>query len=647
MRRQIRKQMRVFVAIIFLLVGALAVASYLLSQERFYLPAWVPLIGTNFYEVKVELPTAQAVVPGQGQSVNIAGVKIGEVGDVQLENGRAVVTMQIQDKYKPIYHDANVLMRPKTGLKDMYLALDPGTKQTGALPEGGRVRVSNTLPDVNGDEILAQLDTDTRAYLEILLSAGGTAFDDHATGADARFQQTAEQDLREVLKRFEPTAKYGSQIGGQLISRRHNIKRVIHNFQLLSTSLAKRDDQLAGFVDSANKNFEAFASEESSLRAALREFPGALSQTTTTLAKTDKLAGQLGPALSRLRPFARNLAPALRQTRPFLRDTTPIIKTQIRPFARDVQPTVRDLRTAADQARTGHAAADAQLRRAQQVLQHARLRPARRHATVPVLERLERPQRRDAVGAAGRSRTGPARRGAGRLRHLQRARVGRGRQPAAGHRSAAPEPAARSAGLPQQPATQPAPMIKQAPSLGRILTMVAFALSCFGILVFLWLSFGGSVPLKPKGYRVNVAFPEATQLAKEAEVRISGVKVGRVKTTDPNKQTGLTDTVLEIDARYAPLPKDTRAILRQKTLLGETYVELSPGGAGPGQAATSRRWCPTAVICRRARSRRRCSSTRSCAPSTRSRASASAPGSTSRGWRCAGRPRRSATRWRC
>jgi phospholipid/cholesterol/gamma-HCH transport system substrate-binding protein len=346
--RQIKKQLRVFVAIICLLIGALAVATFLLTQERFYLPAWVPLIGTDFYEVKAELPTAQAVVPGQGQSVNIAGVKIGEVGDVELENGRAVVTMQIQDKYKPIYRDANVLMRPKTGLKDMYLALDPGTKRAGALPEGGRVKVSNTLPDVNGDEVLAQLDADTRAYLEILLSAGGTAFDDHATGADARFQQTAEQDLREVLKRFEPTAKYGAQISNQLIARRHNIKRVIHNFQLLSTALAKRDDQLAGFVDSANKNFEAFASEESSLRAALREFPGALSQTTTTLAKTEKLAGQLGPALSRLRPFARELAPALRRTRPFLRDTTPIIRDQIRPFARDVQPTVRDLRAAAE-----------------------------------------------------------------------------------------------------------------------------------------------------------------------------------------------------------------------------------------------------------------------------------------------------------
>jgi virulence factor Mce-like protein len=120
-------------------------------------------------------------------------------------------------------------------------------------------------------------------------------------------------------------------------------------------------------------------------------------------------------------------------------------------------------------------------------------------------------------------------------------------------------------------------MIKQAPSVGRILTMVAFALSCFGILIFLWLSFGGSVPLQPEGYRVHVAFPEATQLAQEAEVRISGVKVGKVRRVEPNEDTGLTDTVIELDSSYAPLANDARAVLRQKTLLGETYVELAPG----------------------------------------------------------------------
>jgi phospholipid/cholesterol/gamma-HCH transport system substrate-binding protein len=344
--RQIKKQAPVFVAILFLFVISLGIGGYILSNQRFYLPAWVPFVGTDFYTVKAELPTGQAVVPGQGQTVNVAGVKIGEVGAVNLEDGKAVVALQIKDEYKPIYRDSTILLRPKTGLKDMYLALDPGTRSAGELPEGGRVRVANTLPDVNADEFLAQLDTDTRAYLQILLNAGGTTFDDKVTGADQRYDQTAAQDLREVFKRFEPTARDGEKITRLLIARRQNIRHVIHNFQEFSTALAARDKQLAALVDSANANFETFASEEASLREALRLFPGALDQTEQTLRKTSSLAAELGPALERLRPFARNLAPALRKTRPFFDETTPIIRDQIRPFARDVQPTVRDLRTA-------------------------------------------------------------------------------------------------------------------------------------------------------------------------------------------------------------------------------------------------------------------------------------------------------------
>jgi phospholipid/cholesterol/gamma-HCH transport system substrate-binding protein len=344
--RQLKKQARVFVAILFLFVLALGIAGYILSNQRFYLPAWVPVLGTDFYEVEAELPTAQAVVPGQGQTVNVAGVKVGEVGEVRLEDGRAVVTMQIKDEVKPIYRDASVLLRPKTGLKDMFLALEPGTESSGELPEGSSVRVANTLPDVNADEVLAQLDGDTRAYLRILLNAGGTAFDDEETGAAERYDQTAQQDLRELFKRFEPTARDGRRITRLLIERRRNVSRVIHNFQELSTALAEKDDQLADLVDSANANFQVFADEEDSLRAALREFPPALSQTETTLVKATALADELGPTLEGLRPFARGLAPALRKTRPFFRETTPIIRDQIRPFARDVRPTVRDLRDA-------------------------------------------------------------------------------------------------------------------------------------------------------------------------------------------------------------------------------------------------------------------------------------------------------------
>ena len=346
MKRQIKKQAPVFVAILFLFAISIGIAGYILSNQRFYLPAWVPVLGTDFYTVKAELPSGQAIVPGQGQTVNVAGVKVGEVGSVNLEDGKAVVEMQIRDEYRPIYHDATVLLRPKTGLKDMYLALDPGTPGAGALPEGGRVSVANTLPDVNTDEFLAELDSDTRAYLQILLNAGGNAFDDRATGADQTYSQSAAQDLRETFKRFEPTARDGAKITLLLSRRRENLRHVIHNFQELSTALGQRDKQLARLVDSANANFQAFASEESSLREAVRLFPGALDQTRQTLTKTSALAAELRPALQRLRPFARELAPALRKTQPFFRETTPIIRDQIRPFARDVQPTVRDLRAA-------------------------------------------------------------------------------------------------------------------------------------------------------------------------------------------------------------------------------------------------------------------------------------------------------------
>ncbi|MDX6580890.1 MAG: phospholipid/cholesterol/gamma-HCH transport system substrate-binding protein [Solirubrobacterales bacterium] len=114
------------------------------------------------------------------------------------------------------------------------------------------------------------------------------------------------------------------------------------------------------------------------------------------------------------------------------------------------------------------------------------------------------------------------------------------------------------------------------PTTTRILIAVGFALSCFGLALFLWLAFGGPIPLKPEGYRFQVPFDEATQLAVESDVRISGVSVGKVKAVQLS-DAGDADAEIEMDPAYAPIPEDTRAILRQKTLLGETYVELTPG----------------------------------------------------------------------
>ena len=125
-------------------------------------------------------------------------------------------------------------------------------------------------------------------------------------------------------------------------------------------------------------------------------------------------------------------------------------------------------------------------------------------------------------------------------------------------------------------------MIKQAPSLGRIIAMVVFTLSCFGLLMFLWLAFGGPIPLKPEGYRFKAAFDEAATLAVEADVRMAGVNVGKVKTKELDEGAARTLVELELKPQYSPIPRDSRAILRQKTLLGETYVEISTGDKSSG-----------------------------------------------------------------
>src|SRR3712207_3753412 len=123
-------------------------------------------------------------------------------------------------------------------------------------------------------------------------------------------------------------------------------------------------------------------------------------------------------------------------------------------------------------------------------------------------------------------------------------------------------------------------MQKQAPTIGRLLTMVVFALSCFGLLLFLWLAFGGPIPLKPKGYRVEVAIAEANQLAIEADVRSSGVSVGKVRAKRKAGTGNKTIVALELDRAVAPLDADARVIMRSKTILGEKYLEMTRGTPG-------------------------------------------------------------------
>jgi phospholipid/cholesterol/gamma-HCH transport system substrate-binding protein len=330
----IRKHLVDFLAIIGLIIVALGVASVILANQRLTLPGWFPVLGQDFTEVEAELSTAQAVTPGQGQTVNVAGVEVGEISGVRLEDGKAIVTLKLEEDSVPVYRNASVLLRPKTGLKDMVAELTPGTKDAGELDEGQRIPIGQTSPDVNLDEILSALDGDTRSYLQLLLSDGAQGLKGNG------------RELANTIRRFEPTARYTRDIAEQLATRRRNIKRAIHNFSLVVDELGGKDDQLAEFVENSNAVFASLASQDANLRATLRELPSTLTATRTALGKAEVLADELGPTLQALRPGAQALGPALRQTRPFLSETTPVIRDQLRPFTRAALPTVEELRPA-------------------------------------------------------------------------------------------------------------------------------------------------------------------------------------------------------------------------------------------------------------------------------------------------------------
>lgn len=337
MKKALRTYTRDFIALIVLFAIGIAALFVILSQQASALPQWFPLLGEDRFELKVELQTAQAVTPGQGQTVNLSGVKVGDITEVELEDGVAVVTMQVEPEYAPLIHpDASALLRPRTGLQDMVIEVDPGTGDD-SIPEGFTIPLASSAPNVNFDQILASLDGDTRAYLRLLL----------AGGAEALGTEKKSQEFASVLRRFEPTTRDIAKINGALAVRRDNLRRVITNFGLIAEELGRSDTNLAEFVSSQNEVFGAFAEEEDSIRAMLRGLPGALRETRGALDASASLSRKLSPALTELIPASKALAPALRQTRPFFRKTEPAIREQIRPFTGQVAQTVTDLKRAA------------------------------------------------------------------------------------------------------------------------------------------------------------------------------------------------------------------------------------------------------------------------------------------------------------
>ncbi len=342
----------VFAAIIALLLLSLAVAGYILNHERLRFP----FIQSPQFTMNAAFSTAQAVTPGQGQSVRVSGVQIGSIGGVTLRNGIAVVQMQIDEQYKHLIRtDSTALLRPRTGLQDMFIEIDPGSRSAPAASPGFTIPVSNTLPQVNLDEILSSLDADTRAYLDLLVN-----------GAGQGLKGNGGTELAQVLQRFEPTHRDLARLNRAVAARGSTLRRFVNSLRRLNDALIVKQAELAQLVVSSSQVFRAFASEDRNVSRAVADLPATLSQTTSTLAKVQTFAQQLGPTSLNLLPAARSLPAANAAVSALAVPSSPIVQNQIRPFVIAARPFVRNLRPVA----VNLAAATPNLSKTFEVLNH-------------------------------------------------------------------------------------------------------------------------------------------------------------------------------------------------------------------------------------------------------------------------------------
>ncbi len=330
LKRQLLDNLAGIAAILFIAAVSMVLAGYILLQQR------VPNPLGERYTVKVAFAGTAGLTPSAGQPVNVAGVQVGQVGDVQLVDGRSIVSLTMDKAKLPdVFADARADLIPRTPLKDLQVELFPGTRGSRPLEKGAVIPVGRTSIPIDADELLAALDGDTRRYLEILLAETGRGIGDRGP------------DLRRVLAELKPTARQLASVTAAVRGRRVALRGLVHELAIIAEAAGEKDTELANLVTTGNATLQALAVEQQALRTSVRDLPGTLRQVRSTLANVETFTAELSPALQRLQVPAKRIGPALRALDPVAREAPGILRTQLRPLVREARPLVRELRPAA------------------------------------------------------------------------------------------------------------------------------------------------------------------------------------------------------------------------------------------------------------------------------------------------------------
>lgn len=289
-------------AILVQMLLAIGIVGYLVSKQDPQLPFSDP------YELEVAFTDANGLRAGDKASVTVAGVPLGRVKEVRYQAGRAIARLELSDAARGRIHaDATAEIVPRSALNDRTIDILPGTSSARPLPSGALIPANRTQSYVSSDRVIAVIDADTRAQMQILIGQ-------LRVGVQGR----AASGLRSALARLGPLVEHGGEVAEAVVRRRQLLTRLVDELDVIFTTLGRRGEQLTEVVGYGAATLRASGARQPELEASFRELPATVDGLRRALDALGRLSGPLDPALARLRPFARRLPAGLRALRSFL-----------------------------------------------------------------------------------------------------------------------------------------------------------------------------------------------------------------------------------------------------------------------------------------------------------------------------------------
>lgn len=280
-----------------------------------------------------------------GNVVKAAGVDVGTVSDIELENGRAHVVLELERAVLPLHEDVKATITTQDLLGERFVSLDRGSPDAPEMKEPMVINDDHTERVVALQDVLNSVDTPTSVALASLVTEAGEGLKGRGKAVDR------------AIAALGPAMTQTRDLAAILAEQNQLLTSLVDNVQPVAASLGKDHGRnLDHLVDSATTSLSAVAAEREHVRSSLERLPQTMSSARKTLAQLAGVAGSATDTLASLRPvtddlgdisgelqrFADAADPALASL-PKVLDRADELLAKAKPVVRVLRPTAQDL----------------------------------------------------------------------------------------------------------------------------------------------------------------------------------------------------------------------------------------------------------------------------------------------------------------